>query len=108
MSDDIHYLAEKYLLELMSAGAHLRKREQNEEAENPERYNVPDELDNFILRRGKTYFYGHHPKTGELKWTYDVRLAHVMLGNDADKIISQTTAIEFQKLPARAEKEASF
>ena len=110
MTENTNYIAEKYLMELMNAGERYRKLNPVEETENPERYNISDEPSNFVLMRGKAYFYGRHPKTNEAKWTYDLRLATILTSGDAERMVDEFVALGLpvQKLLAPVQKEQAF
>jgi hypothetical protein len=110
MNQDTNYIAEKYLLELMSAGELYRKLNPVEAPDNPERYNLVDEPSNFVLMRGKAYYYGRHPRTNETKWTYDLRLATILTTGDAERMVDEFMALGLpvQKLLAPVQKEQAF
>jgi hypothetical protein len=106
MMNDVHYIAEKYIRELIESGIWMDPAVQTKI---PKPIN-PVPLDGFILLRGRTYFYGHHPKTQEPKWTYDVNLAQVLTNTDADEIMNllMSPGHSIAKLPAPTQKERAL
>jgi len=105
MTNDVHYVAEKFIQELIETG--MWTDPTGRITQPKPKPILESRLEGLVLLRGQSYFYGHHPRTQEPKWAYDVNLAMVMTEQDAAELICALTTQDrlIKALPAPTFKE---